>query len=278
MCFGIVWIICFLLSCNEFVIICSATTWYFSRKDIPDDDGIPGDSDVSKGLWWTFRYHMGSLAFGSIILAIVWIIKVIFEYLGNKMAGSQGNNGCTRCLLGCIFCCLDCFDRFIRYLTMNAYIYMAISSENFCESALNSFILLLKNAAEFSFVSALGMAFMFLCKFCIAILTTLIAFFLLPVMLEEGTTVNFFWPVFLIFCFSFVIAHVFVSVFDIGANTILQCYLIDVDIAKQHNLDPKHIPPTLTAFLHIHNEGKPKKTGYDSDEERKIEMKRNLLN
>lgn len=177
--FGMIWISAFIIAMNEFVIIVSSATWYFSRKDIPDADGIPGDSDVWKGMWWSFRYQLGSLALGSGILAIVWTIRGIFEYIGNKFYKASGENKCTKCLLGCISCCLDCFDRFIRYLNRNAYIYMAISSESFCPSALHSFLLILKNAAKFAFVEGLSDAFMFLAKFFIAISTTVIGFYLI---------------------------------------------------------------------------------------------------
>jgi len=243
MIFAILWIFSFLIAANEFVVIVSAATWYFSRKDIPDDDGIPGDSDVWKGFYWSIRYHMGSLAFGSFILAVVWVIRLIFEYVGEKMHEASGNNSFTKCMFSCIRCCLDCFDRFVRYLNRNAYIYMAISSESFCSSALNSFILILKNLAKFSFVEGIGGVFMFLAKFCIAIVTTLIGFLLLDAFAPDGQKVEDpFLPTALIFAFSYVVAAIFISVFDTSANTILQCYLIDVDIAKQMKLEPKHVP------------------------------------
>jgi len=66
-----------------------------------------------------------------------------------------------------------------------------------------------------------------------------------------------FVPATLVFCFSYVVACVFISVFDTSANTILQCYLVDVDIARQHNLEPTHIPKKLAKFLEVHsNKGK----------------------
>ena len=172
MIFGFIWIIAFLVAANDFVVIVSAITWYYSNKEEEDDDGIPGDSDVRFGFWWSVRYHFGSLAFGSFILTLIWIIRIIFEYIGEKMIDASGNNGCTRCLIGCIRCCLDCFDRFMRYLNRNAFIYMALSGESFCSSALNAFILILKNAAKFSFVEGIADMFMFLAKFFIAIGTT----------------------------------------------------------------------------------------------------------
>lgn len=247
MIFGFIWIIAFLVTCNEFIVIVSAVTWYYSDKTVEDDDGIPGDSDVSYGFYWLFRYHFGSLAFGSFILALVWVIRIIFEYIGEKMVDSVAGNGCTKCLFACIHCCLDCFDRFVRYINRNAYIYMALSSESFCSSALNSFILILKNAAKFAFVEGIADVFMFLAKFFISISTTVASWGLMSVMTDIESP---FMPLFVIFLLSYMIASVFIAVFDVAANTILQCYLMDKSIAAQNGLnDPDHIPPTMTKFF-----------------------------
>ncbi len=247
MIFGFLWIIAFLIACNEFVVIVSAITWYFSDKTVEDDDGIPGDSDVAYGFKWSLRYHMGSLAFGSFILAVVWVIRIIFEYIGQKMVEASGNNCCTRCLVGCIRCCLDCFDRFVRYINRNAYIYMALSGESFCSSALNSFILILKNSAKFAFVEGIADVFMFLAKFFISISTTMLSWLLMGLMVEYESP---FFPLFVVFLLSYMIASIFIAIFDVSANTILQCYLMDKEIAAQNGMqDPDHIPPTMTKFF-----------------------------
>lgn len=39
-----------------------------------------------------FRYNFGSLAFGSLLLALIWFIIIVFEYL-NKKLGGNGNGG-----------------------------------------------------------------------------------------------------------------------------------------------------------------------------------------
>ena len=126
---------------------------------------------------------------------------------------------------------------------------MAISSENFCSSAINAFILVLKNAAKFAFVNTIGSVFMTIAKVCISIATTVISYFVLRTVKDVQSP---YFPMALIFIFSYGIASVFISVFDVSANTILQCYLIDLDIAKQHNLEPTHVPPTLEKFLRSH--------------------------
>ena len=243
MCFGFLWVIAFVMAMNEFVVIVSAITWYYSDKEKPDDDGIPGDSDISVGMWWSIRYHAGTLAAGSLICAIVWAIRIVFEYIAKKMEGASGNNGCTKCLVGCMRCCLACFDRFIRYINMNAYIYCALSGESFCSSALNSFLLILKNAAKFGFVEGIATVFMFIAKFFVAILTTVTSFFVLNAMVKVGSV---YAPLFAVFFLSFVIASIFIEIFDTGANTILQCYLLDTTVGL---CDDEHIPKSLVKFF-----------------------------
>lgn len=250
---GMVWISAFIMAANEFAVICAAASWYFSRKDIKDDDGIPGDADVTKGLWWTIRYQQGTLALGSLLLTVVWCVRSILEYIGETLATATAGNPCTECLLCCMKCCLDCFDRFIRFLNCNAYIYCAITSESFCPSALHAFLLILKNSAKFSFVEGIAGTFMFLAKMFVAITTTLIAYVILPPM-TAPINVNPTVPCLFIFLFSYLVAATFISIFDISALTILQCYLYDLDISKHHELELNHVPKTLLKFLDIHAE------------------------
>ena len=114
--FGLIWLMAFIITCNEFVIIVSTCTWYFSRKDLDDDDGIPGDAEVMKGVKWAFQYHMGSIALGSFLLAVVWMLRAIFEYVAAKVEGAAPGNAAVKCLVWTLRCCLDCFDRFIRFI------------------------------------------------------------------------------------------------------------------------------------------------------------------
>jgi len=87
---------------------------------------------------------------------------------------------------------------------------------------------------------------MFIARIVIAIMTTIICFFLIR---WADDIDGIFLPLVIIFTFAYIISSIFISVFDASANTILQCYLIDLDIARQSNLDPTHVPPTLARFL-----------------------------
>mmetsp|Transcript_3919 Transcript_3919/g.2641 ORF Transcript_3919/g.2641 Transcript_3919/m.2641 type:complete len:236 (-) Transcript_3919:242-949(-) len=229
--FGLVWVIAFFIACNDYVIIVSAATWYFSKKS---DGGWEGHSKVMKGFYWIFRYNLGSLAFGSLVISLSLIIRWIFDFIANRLTDSSGANCCVRCMVCACQCCVDCTNRFIRYLTDNAYIYMALSSESFCESAFDSFLLMLKNASKFSFVSSVSSTFMSLAKLSISLLTTYTCYALMQrsLSMKDFEIDNHAAPMIFIFLFSYCISAIFMSIFTVGANTILQCFLVDKDIAE----------------------------------------------
>ena len=83
--FGLFWISAFIIGCSQFIIAATAAIWYFS---------VGADSDSkAKGSFltaykWIFRYHMGSIAFGALIIAIMQMIKLMFEYFRRKFEKS----------------------------------------------------------------------------------------------------------------------------------------------------------------------------------------------
>lgn len=71
--FGMLWMIAFTNAKTAFVTMVSATTYYFdSNKD------KEGDASVLTGIRFTYFYHIGSLAFGSFIIAVIQFIQIMF--------------------------------------------------------------------------------------------------------------------------------------------------------------------------------------------------------
>lgn len=73
--FGFLWINAFLIGLCQFTLAVTCCTWYFTCNS-----DTKGSGSVSTGFYWTFRYHLGSIAFGSFIIAVVQMIRIIFEY------------------------------------------------------------------------------------------------------------------------------------------------------------------------------------------------------
>lgn len=116
---------------------------------------------IATSVWRAFRYHLGSLAFGSFILAVVQFIRVVLEYVKWQTKAAGGNNKCTKCILDCLSCVVACFERCIEYLNKNAYIQIALTGKNFCSAAKEAFETIWANAGRYSLVAGIGGAFNF---------------------------------------------------------------------------------------------------------------------
>ena len=115
--FGLLWVNAFIIGCAQFVIAAACAIWYFSHTS---DTG--GKGSVFTGVKWIFRYHLGSIAFGSFIIALVQMIRIIFEYYRRKIQMANKNNPVVKFLLCCTSYLLACLERCIKFITKNAYI------------------------------------------------------------------------------------------------------------------------------------------------------------
>jgi len=68
--------------------------------------------------------HLGTVAFGALIVAIIDSIRLTFDYIRLKMkeVTGAGTNASVGCCLKCMGCLIDCFERFIRFINRHAYI------------------------------------------------------------------------------------------------------------------------------------------------------------
>lgn len=53
----------------------SASTYYFNSNKEKE-----GSSEVSLAFKYAYMYHMGTLAFGSFIIALIEFVRVVFVY------------------------------------------------------------------------------------------------------------------------------------------------------------------------------------------------------
>ena len=81
------------------------------------------------------RYHPGTAAAGSLIIAI---IKTIRAFVAHLQAQAEKRGGkVAKCILCCIQSCLWCVEKCMKFINKNAYIQTAIYGTNFCTSAKN---------------------------------------------------------------------------------------------------------------------------------------------
>lgn len=90
-----------------------------------------------------YRYHLGTIAFGSLIITICRLIRLALEYIDAKV--KNYDNFLTRAIMCCCKCFFACLESFLRFINKNAYIMCAIHGKGFCPSARDAFSLLMRN-------------------------------------------------------------------------------------------------------------------------------------
>jgi hypothetical protein len=249
--FELLWNNAFLIAMANFILASSVCMWYFAQNT-----GQGPRMTVSKSVYRAWRYHLGSLAFGSLILAIVQFIKLWLRYVEWQMKKLQTKN--TKFILyivKCMQCCVGCAERFVNFLNKNAYIQIALTGDNFCTAARHAFSLITSNPVRFGLVSMLGEIFIFVGKAFITILAALIGYVIITQSTQYSTKI--YSPIFPTIAFvivGYAISELFMSVYGMAANTILHCFCLDEKLQEAERAPPRHCPDQLKAFIDEHRQ------------------------
>jgi len=124
-------------------------------------------------------------------------------------------------------------------LNENAYIQVALTSENFCPSALAAFTLGLKNAGTFFITTGIGGMIRFLGRITICIANTFLGYLIIS--FEADLKEDIDNPIVIlsvIFLMSWAMATIFMEVYSTISLTVLQCMYADFDICNSSGEDP----------------------------------------
>ncbi|KAA0719008.1 Choline transporter-like protein 5-A [Triplophysa tibetana] len=242
------WLVNFIIALGQCTIAGAFASYYWAQKKPADIPSCPVFSSFARAL----RYHTGSLAFGSLILAVVQLIRVILEYLDHKLKGAH--NVLARFLLCCLKCCFWCLERFIRFINRNAYIMIAIYGKNFCTSAREAFYLLMRNVVRVAVLDKVTDFLLFLGKLLIAGCVGVIAFLLftrkIPIIQDEVPVLNYYCvPLLTVIFGSYLIAHSFFSIYAMCVDTLFLCFCEDLERNDGTPAKPFLMSPGLKRIL-----------------------------
>ena len=220
--FMLFWINAFIMGMSQFVIGASACIWYF---EVNSDTG--GKGVVGRAMWWGFRYHMGSVAFGAFLIAVCQMLRFLFEYYRRKIQ-SLPKNPVVKCLLCYTAYLLWLLEKCVKFITKNAYIQVALANTFFCKAAWNAFALILLNVARFGWLHTIGSILNWFGVCLVAGLNGFGAYIALTKLDEFKETVTQpLIPAIIVVLMSFIIVKAFLSIFSYSLDAILQAFLLD---------------------------------------------------
>ncbi|CAG0886862.1 unnamed protein product [Cyprideis torosa] len=212
------------------------------------------------------KYHLGTLAFGSLLIAIIKMIRVTLEYIDRKIK-EYGDSSIARCMICFCKCCMWCLEKFIRFLNLNAYIMCAIHGKNFCRSAKDAFLLLMRNAARVIVLDKVTDFLLFIGKLVIVGAVGVASFYVFDSRIEflDGVVprTNYYMvPVFTVVIGTYFIASAFFAVYEMAVDTLFLSFLEDLERNDGSAEKPYLMPKGLMKLLGKRN-ASPKMEGVE---------------
>ncbi|XP_076321156.1 choline transporter-like protein 2 isoform X1 [Tachypleus tridentatus] len=246
--FGLFWGIFFIIGvCQLSLAIAFATYyWTFNKpKNIPS-------FAVASGVGTCLRYHLGSVAFGSLLIAVLRVIRVILEYIDQKLR--KYDNKVVKVLMCLCKCCFWCLENLVKFISRNAYIMIGIYGKNFCTSAKDAFFLLMRNIARVVVLDKVVDFLLFLGKLVTVGTTTIAAFYFfsgrIHFLKDYVPSLNYYLlPVITVAVGSYLIASCFFSVYSMAVDTLFLCFLDDCERNDGSAEKPYYMPRELMKIL-----------------------------
>jgi hypothetical protein len=226
MVFGLLWICAWLKYTNQFIVIMSACTYYFNST--PQHEG---EAEVGIGFKYAYKYHLGSIAMGAFILALVQLIRIIFLYIAKQAEKASGDNKAVKLIVACGACVLKCIEKICDYINVAGYCYMAVSGDAFCSSAWSAFLLNVKHMAKFGFANMIAKVFIFLGKAALTVGNCFSLIFIMKNFTDDIDEVSsVFGPVLAVAVVSYITASMILGMFDTAVMALMTCLAIDIDL------------------------------------------------
>ena len=259
--FGLLWTTNFVLGVSNVIIAGAVGSYYWCGGDAKLLPRRPLRSSIYR----TFRYHLGSIALGTLVISIIQMIRAVFEYIDKKVKAAEKNGGGSKLvsyLMCCMRCCLWCIDKIVKFISRNAFILIAVNGTSYCSSAGTAVRVILANIAQIAVINTVGDAFIFLAKLSVAAACAALA--LIATDLDRYSDPSSpdllsspFVPVLFSFVLGYVIAWVFFLVYEIAVDTVILSYCEDCN--ENGAGRPKYAPPVLLKAIGKATEAKEKK-------------------
>ncbi|XP_077987168.1 choline transporter-like protein 2 isoform X2 [Glandiceps talaboti] len=252
--FGLFWMMCFCVALGQMVLAGAFASFYWAFHKPKDVPTFPVTASLGRAL----RYHLGSLAFGSLIIAIVKMIRVFLEYVEQKLKGAD--NKFAKFLIKCLKCCFWCLEKFLKFINKNAYIMIAVYGRSFCTSAKKAFFLLMRNIVRVVVLDKITDFLLFIGKMCVVLGVGVAAFYFFTGKIDwfnDLVTIpnlNYYWvPIIVIVVGTYFISSCFFSVYGMAVDTLFLCFLEDLERHDGSAEKPYYMNKELMGILNKKN-------------------------
>ncbi|UJR09919.1 hypothetical protein I4U23_014140 [Adineta vaga] len=211
--FAYVWFGSFLFAFKEMILAGVFANYYWSKQHLTTS------YPVFYSMIITIRYHLGSIAFGSLVITLFKHLRMILDYIHRKLSKIQG------CILFTCFFWL--FEKFLKFLNTNSYILIAMHGYSFPKATRQAFVYISTNCFRFFVLMNLTKWILFCGKISICIFNTYLFYQYLQWTNEFNHLILHWTPLMAIGLLTYLICCIFFNVYTMAIKTFFLCFLED---------------------------------------------------
>eukprot|EP01064_Diplonema_japonicum_P032649 TRINITY_DN618_c0_g3_i1.p1 TRINITY_DN618_c0_g3~~TRINITY_DN618_c0_g3_i1.p1 ORF type:complete len:862 (+),score=130.31 TRINITY_DN618_c0_g3_i1:69-2654(+) len=224
--FGFLWMVQFFIAMAFFVISGVVIMWFWSASTAEILSGEKSKSTVpfamKNAFYRMIRYHLGTLLFGSLLIAIIQFVRALLLYIEHQLPEELKESASFKIVKCLVHCFLAYLERIVKIINKNAFIITGIFGTSFCSSARRALCFLLANIARTAVLTAMAEVVMFLLKIFICGANVYLAMLMIK---EESLTddekiESGLFPLFFVLLISFVIAVIVMNCYDTCITTV----------------------------------------------------------
>jgi len=238
MLFVLLWTAQFIIAVGQITLALAVSTWYFTR-----DKGGIGSGTLCSAMSVTGCYHLGTAAFGSLIIAVVEFVRAVIAWMQKK--AKQSEYKAAQYLLCCCQCCLWCLENVLKFVNKNAYIQTAVNGTGFCTSGKKAFFLIARNILRIGAVSLVSEFVIIIGKVFISVCAGGISYYSMSFFLEDKIHSPI-GPTILVVILAWFTADMFCQIFSMAVSTLLQAFIADEEMFGP---DEQYACPELAAYI-----------------------------
>ena len=230
--FMFLWLANYIIALTQCSLAGAFAIWYFLHHKLKQS--VLCKCALLRGFLKAFIFHSGSLAMGSLLIAILQFIEFVLVFIIHRLRSYSYQYKILLYVLRALVCITFCVEKFLKYVNRVVYIEIAIYGTGFCTSVCKALKLFINSPIKFAVKDTLTIFTFFLLRVAIIALSALIAYFLIvynsPVttLFYHGRVLTYsLAPLIFILFISFVISTAFLSVYSMAIDTIFICTLED---------------------------------------------------
>lgn len=265
--FGYFWTIATIMAVGYAIVAGVITNWYFSSHR---DNKKVGIFPIIRSAGRVVIYHLGSLIFGALLVAIIQIIRVIAWQIEQYLKRTKQENKVTKAIFKVLHVVLWLCKKFLEWFNKNAYIMMMVHGSGYICSSVRAVNLIVQNVLVIGTVNFIGDFMLLLAQIGLTVLGTIATYFLVDIA-NDVVWLN--WLIYLapntdstgndykikyaivpiVFgcVISFIISGLFINIYSTAIDTILLCYCEDKNVNNGSKERPYYMPDSLRAKLGV---------------------------